>query len=235
MIQERTERTMNRNSNTHQDKDYHIIEAGWYKVGSGEEQSLMRTHWFNCNRIKFRQSGLFLTGHDARSVMVSGAYGRELLRYNNTSKHLRYPDDIFQHRTPDLDLPVTGINWHEAEVLCRLRGGRLATEKEVDLLLNRDLRSSWSMGNVSKIWTSSEWNPFSYCLCIYNPKEKRWEFPEHCNLPKDNKAQGTDKVKSVFDVEKFLRSKRSADESDGNTGALIVFDCKQVDNTEVSV
>lgn len=152
------------------------VAGGLAKVGQ-EDDADRRPHWFRFSRI------FVPADHPSRTIrptfslgmakraMISGLYGDEV-RNSATALHMRFPDEIIQS-CRDLNAPLTGANWYEAMSLCRLFGGRLATEKEVDLIFSTTNVSKNDAG-VSWVWTSSDWSEWSYSLCGFHSDENRW-------------------------------------------------------------
>jgi len=193
-----------------------ILEAenGWAEVGQNEDID-RRQHWFRFQTIAIRCENEelikpFLTLNDARQAMISGMYHEK--RQEN---HLRAPDDLIRPiLTDDLNTPLTGLNWYEAKALCELRYGRLATEKEVDLIFHHFSQQA----PVDKVWTLSKWSHWSYALCGYDADKQRWYAAEDQTLIEENQV-------SVFNLKAFKRERLSPTETEGDKlGAIIVFD-----------
>ncbi|MEN8218792.1 MAG: hypothetical protein ABFS56_20945 [Pseudomonadota bacterium] len=183
-------------------------ENGWAEVGQNEDVD-RRQHWFRFQAIAIRGEKPFLTLGDAREAMISGMY-HEKRQENN---RLRAPDDLICSN--DLDTPLTGLNWYEANALCELRYGRLATEKEVDLIFCHLSQGA----RVDKVWTLSKWSDWSYALCGYDADKQRWYAAEDQTLIEENKV-------SVFNLKALKRECFSPGETERDKlGAIIVFDC----------
>lgn len=193
-------------------------ENGWAEVGKSEDID-RRQHWFRFQAIAIRcenDKQPFLTLSDARQAMITGMYHEK--RQEN---HLRAPDDLI--RPNDLNTPLTGLNWYEAKALCELRYGRLATEKEVDLIFHH---LSIKTIPVDKVWTLSKWSDWSYALCGYDADKQRWYAAEDETLIEENKV-------SVFNLNPLKRVSFSPTEpDDAKVGAIIVFDLNNTENVQ---
>ena len=196
------------------------IEAGWKMIGRDEKEVCLRKHKFFCKKIAVRRSSPFLTIGDARSVMVNGDYRAQ---WRKGKGKLRKPDEIFNGLDIDLKNSLTGCNWHEVNTLCRLIGGRLASEKEVNVILTKLADQSFSFDNVQQTWTRTRWHPLSYCLCRYDSKKECWIAPHDRELP----VLPEDKNHiffSIFDIRKpYNRFSADATLKNRKTGAMVVF------------
>ena len=197
-------------------------DDGWAEVGK-EEDVDCRLHWFRFQSIAIRcessQASFrlkpFLTLEDARKAMITGMY-YEKRQENKTN--LRSPDELIRPIFTDtLNQPLQGLNWYEANILCELRYGRLATEKEVDMI-NHHLSQYMPPHFVEKVWTSSKWSHWSYALCGYDANKKRWYAVEDINLiNQENQV-------SQFNLKSITREGVSPKTNHATIGAMIVFD-----------
>jgi hypothetical protein len=149
------------------------------KVGK-EGSPDRRLHWINFEPVYLLVDGAIdplnklpppcLTVEMARSVFVNGLYMEERSR---SEASLRLPDEILGDQGNHLEKPITGLSWYEAESIVRLCGGRMPSEKEIDLLASEILDCL----NSCKIWGQNFWSPFSYSLCVYDKVDQLWSEP----------------------------------------------------------
>lgn len=198
---------------------HHILtlssDDGWVSVGQKNDVSC-RQHWIAWSKTLAIQCGEnqslqpFLTVGHARYAMTRGWYGKRKIN----DERLRLPAELLKnHATHDLNKPLSNLNAYEAQTLCELNFGRLATEKkEVDAIcqylhLNRQ--------GLEQVWTASYWSEWSYALCVH--QDGRWYASQQ--VLHEEKA-----YRSVFSLTATQRSKQPAEQPLVNTGAILVYD-----------
>lgn len=203
-------------------------DDGWAEVGA-EEEVERRLHWFRFQSIAIRCEGTqpnlrlkpFLTLEDARKSMITGMY-YEKRQQNKTN--LRPPDELIRPIfRDDLNQPLKGLNWYEANVLCELRYGRLATEKEVDII-NDHLSQYMTDHSIEKVWTQSKRSHWSYAFCGYDANKKRWYAADDVNLVNQENQV------SLFNIKSSTREGVLPNTDNGTIGAMIVFDIDKTRN-----
>lgn len=137
---------------------------------------------------------LFVTRDDVLPLLHSHRYQYE---FEYCGSVLREPAQMASVvRTSDSSV-LTKLRWEEADALCRLLGGRLPGEAEMDLLLQ--LMASDGSRNTDSgalgfpVWTSTWYSRWSYRLAGFQPDSNRWEADASCVLP-DVRPQSGKKV-----------------------------------------
>jgi hypothetical protein len=145
-----------------------------------------RAHWVELGPlwIRARIDGLegegparaFLTYRDLRRATASGAWASARQR----SAGLRRATEIVPQHDPDQAEMLTGLSLAEANLLAGDARGRLPTQKELDLVLDRmpQLRTAGVC-----LWTSSVYGLFDYSHCRFNLARARWESDDTIRLP----------------------------------------------------
>jgi len=188
---------------------------GWVIVGESSESQNRRSHWFRFEQAAIRNKNPFVTYRDIKFLTSHGYYYAERRTKRNL---LRYPDDLVDFDA-HLDSIASTLNWYEAKVICQLLGGRLATEKEFDLIYNEYLKNNFTK-YLEQVWTESDWSDWSYSLCGYDKSNKRWYAVDDDSLI-DSKEDSKSVV--AFSINPFNRE-RVEDLKKTFHGALLVFD-----------
>jgi hypothetical protein len=160
---------------------------GWVQVGrlQGPDLSGDRAaHWRHIAPFAIPRDPLsgrpqpFLGLDRAKPLFASGAYAEH--RHADQAR-LRWPDAICSPMPPSGGARVLGgLHWAEAELLCRLAGGRLAGETEVELIareLGADL--DWPPA----VWSATPFSAFAYDWCAYDAARDRWFAAADRRLP----------------------------------------------------
>jgi hypothetical protein len=148
--------------------------AGWYAVGSDDADGLPE-HWPRhrryCSAFAVHQETdengqpevrPFLTFERFMEVCASGRYRRARA---SDAEALRPPDKIVGSDPPAAGRygrVLTGLTWREADVVCRLAGGRLATETEAAILC-REI----ALDRPAPAWTAQRWSEWRGRLIGY--------------------------------------------------------------------
>jgi hypothetical protein len=158
-----------------------VVESDdrWVDVGDGNgRQDGRRRHWisFDCLAVTAEPLGgrlrslPFVTLKQAREAMVTGRYRNAR---QNEPRRLRLADELLGPQPPAPDEPLVGLNHHEARVLADLTGGRLADEKEIEVLASH-LAADLDPFLPMSVWSRSPYSPWSYAWCYYDPDADLW-------------------------------------------------------------
>lgn len=198
---------------------------GWVRVGGDLEadEGHRRPHWCRMGPLALRASTAgsrrcepYVTGRLLRDLMIGGRYHWE----RQADPRLRLPDDVIGARAPAPDEPVRGLRWLEARAVCRLLGGRLPLEKELDALIHTP-EVGLDRAGAELVWTASRWSEWSYSLCRYHPERDRWESPE---VDRESGVADAGETVTALELGRVVRRPVEPDAPVERLATVVVFD-----------
>jgi hypothetical protein len=141
-------------------------------------------------------SRAFLSYHDLRRATASG-YWAQSRRLSPGA--LRPVAEITLYQNPGRAEIVVGLSLAEANLLVTHAGGRLPTQKELDVILSRYADLHTALPPNVCLWTSSAYHLFDYSHRRYSLERRRWETDDQVKLPRMRAPAGANAMQSVLE------------------------------------